>query len=38
MMSEVRKERIAAMKKLIAVCLTFILLSVGFTSCNRRDQ
>ena len=26
------------MKKCIAVCLTFILLSVGFSSCNRRDQ
>ena len=38
MMSEDRKERIVAMKKCIAVCLTFILLSVGFTSCNRRDQ
>ena len=38
MMSEDRKERIVAMKKCIAVCLTFILLSVGFSSCNRRDQ
>ena len=38
MMSEDRKERIVAMKKCIAVCLTFILLSVGFTACNRRDQ
>ena len=26
------------MKKCIAVCLTFILLSVGLTACNRRDQ